>query len=179
MKSLIGSSIAVALLVGTSMYVPQTQESSKPQTNQEEKKPQEEKLSKEQKRKVDVWMKGKQAHAHEIFDGLIASDFKKIETASAKMIGNNFMERWLADRKPYEQYFAYHGQLNSFEYSTKELWRFAKQKDIDGALQAYGIMSRSCVRCHSLIRDGVVPPDALKDIAMNRGTITPAKSKNN
>ncbi|MFK7820295.1 MAG: hypothetical protein AB8G99_16350, partial [Planctomycetaceae bacterium] len=133
----------------------------------------------EEKRKVDGWMKAKRDNSHKIFAGLIAGDFKKVEDASLKMIGNNFLEGWLADRKQYEKHFSYHGQLNAFEYSTKELWRFAKQKDMDGALQAYGVMSRSCVRCHQLIRDGVVPPDTLKDLAMNSRTQTPAKVKNN
>lgn len=166
MKSLVGSSIIVALTLGSPFFMSQTQKTAK----QEDKK-----ATAKQKRKVDQWMKAKQSHAHEIFDGLIASDFKKIEDASAKMIGNNFLERWMANRKEYEKHFAYHGQLNSFEYSTKELWRFAKQKDLDGALKAYGVMSRSCVRCHQLIRDGVVPPDSLKDIAKHRGSSTPIR----
>lgn len=174
MKSLIGSSIVVTLLASTPLFVARTQESSKPSAGQ---KPVESPAGKQkQDHQSDVWMKAKQSHAHEIFDGLIDSDFKKIETASAKMLGNNFLERWLADRKEYKQSFAYHGQLNAFEFSTKELLRFAKQEDIDGALKAYGMLSRSCVRCHRLIRDGVIPPDELKDIAQTDGPSSATKS---
>lgn len=165
MKTLIGSSIVVALIAGSPTLVTQSNEVPQTSAKQKAKKAVGGKQAKQGQRKVDNWMKAKRAHSHEIFDGLIAGDFGKIEKASVRMMGNNFLERWLADRKKYENSFAYHGELNAFEYSTKELWRFAKQKDIDGALRAYTGMSRSCVRCHHLIRDGKAPPDQLKDIA--------------
>lgn len=184
MKSLIGSSIAVTLIVGSPLFVSQTQEVPQQGTTEKSQKSGEKKPAQKKKRKADTWMKAKKDHSHDIFDGLIAGDFRKIENASLKMMGNNILERWLADRKDYENSFSYHGQLNAFDYSTRELWRFAKQKDMDGALQAYGVMSRSCVRCHYLIRDGVVPPDTLKDIAMKKSSAVPfgtsmAKLKDN
>jgi hypothetical protein len=45
----------------------------------------------------------------------------------------------------------YQGQLNDFEFSTKELIRQADDEDIDGALKSYVAMTKSCVNCHELI----------------------------
>ncbi len=167
MKAILGSSLVVTLILGCPLFMAPMEDSDTRQKKQKTAERREKKVTQQDKRKVDRWMKAKRDYSHQIFDGLIAGDFKKIEEASVKMMGNNFLESWLADRKQYKQDFAYHGELNAFEYSTKELWRFAKQKDIDGALRSYGVMSRSCVRCHHLIRDGVIAPDKVKDVARN------------
>lgn len=100
----------------------------------------------------DVWMKAKQLHAQRIFAGLTEGDFKKIEAGATAMYGAGVLEKWLAGRK-FDQPHVYEGQLNTFEYSVKELARHAKQKDIEGALDSYLMMSQTCVRCHRMLRD--------------------------
>ena len=50
---------------------------------------------------------------------------------------------------------AYLGQLNAFEFANKELIRQAEDGNIDGTLEAWLRLSRSCVECHKLIRDPV------------------------
>ena len=101
---------------------------------------------------ANTWMKAKQRHAHEIFDGLTEGDFEKIDLAARTMFMSGVIEKWLGGPE-YQDHHAYEGQLNAFEYSLKELARHAKAKDVDGALHAYVMMSQSCVRCHRLIRD--------------------------
>lgn len=98
------------------------------------------------------WMKAKQKHAQNIFAGLTEGDFERIEKSAGLMYGSGLIEKWLGDRE-YSGHYAYEGQTNAFEYSLKELRRHAKEKDINGALNAYVMMSQTCVRCHSLVRD--------------------------
>ena len=98
------------------------------------------------------WMKAKQKHAQSIFAGLTEGDFDRIEKSAGQMYGSGLMEKWMGDRE-FSGHYAYEGQSNAFEYSLKELRRHAKQRDINGTLNAYVMMSQSCVRCHSLVRD--------------------------
>ena len=68
------------------------------------------------------------------------------------MLVLNLLEQWIAD-KPFMNRSNYQAQLNAFEYATKELVRTGSSNDIDGALEAYGRLAHSCVKCHQLIRD--------------------------
>ncbi len=104
------------------------------------------------KQDPNLWMKAKQQHAHEIFSGLTEGDLKKVEQGASMMYGVGYLERWLADSE-LKKHSSYEGQANAFEYSLKEMVRHAKEEDINGALNDYLMMSRTCVRCHRLIRD--------------------------
>ena len=53
----------------------------------------------------------------------------------------------------YFDHYAYDGQANTFNDAVRELQRHADRNDIQGALNEYFIMSQTCVRCHSLVRD--------------------------
>ena len=97
-------------------------------------------------------MKAKQLHAQRIFAGLTEGDFKKIEAGASAMYGAGVLEKWLAGRK-FDQAHVYEGQVNTFEQSVKELAHHARQKDIEEALDSYIMMSRTCVRCHRMLRD--------------------------
>jgi hypothetical protein len=68
----------------------------------------------------------------------------------------NYMEDWLTASE-IQELSAYRGQLNAFEFSTKELIRHAEDGNVNSALDAYVDMTRTCVMCHQLIRD--VPAD--------------------
>ncbi|MEZ6057603.1 MAG: hypothetical protein R3C01_12960 [Planctomycetaceae bacterium] len=103
---------------------------------------------------VDHWMKVKQRSAEEIFASLTNGDFKQLETSARRMQLLNVLEQWRRDHD-LKNDSHYQAQLNAFEFATKELIRTAKDKDIDGALNSYVDMTRSCVRCHQAIRDGV------------------------
>lgn len=100
----------------------------------------------------DGWMKLKLISSQQAFEGLTHGEFSKVETAARRMLVLNLLEQW-AKREEFTRRSQYRAQLNAFEYSVKELVRTAGDHDSDGALEAYVSMSRSCVRCHELIRD--------------------------
>lgn len=101
---------------------------------------------------ADKWMRLKLHSSQEIFTALMHGDSKAIETNARRMLVLNLLEQWIADR-PLMNQAGYQAQLNAFEFATKELVRTGNSKDIDGALEAYGRLANSCVKCHQLIRD--------------------------
>ncbi len=101
---------------------------------------------------MDRWMALKLTSSQRIFEGLTKGDFDQMERAARRMNVMNLLEQWsrnntIRDRSDYQ------GQLNAFDFATKELVRYAGDHDMDGALKAYVAMSESCVRCHQVIRD--------------------------
>ena len=108
----------------------------------------------EKKKETDsnTWMRMKLHSSQEIFAGLSRGDGKAIETNARRMLVLNFLEQWRTGQTA-KNHSDYDAQLNAFEYATKELVRAGQSNDIDGALEAYLLLSKSCVRCHQLIRD--------------------------
>jgi hypothetical protein len=104
------------------------------------------------KEAANKWMQVKLRSSQEIFAALTQGDSKAIEVAAGRMLLMNALEEWRNDSK-FTRHADYDAQLNAFEYATKELIRTAKHKDIDGALEAYTRLARSCVKCHQVIRD--------------------------
>ena len=100
----------------------------------------------------DGWMELKLRSSQQVFESLTHGEFDKIETAARRMLVLNLLEQWMK-RKEFTRQSEYKGQLNAFEFSVKELVRHAEDNNTEGALEAYVTMSRSCVRCHELIRD--------------------------
>lgn len=104
-------------------------------------------------RDVDRWMQIKLTSAQEVFAGLTSGDFDQVQKSARRMQVISIMEQWSKRRGEYATRSEYEGQLNAFDFATKELVREARQKDAEGTLEAYVLLSRSCVRCHQLIRD--------------------------
>jgi len=90
--------------------------------------------------------------SQQVLEHLTSGDFKQLETSARRMQVMNFLEQWVRDEN-FENASDYQGQLNAFEFATKELVRNAGSENVEGALKAYVTMTESCVRCHQLIRD--------------------------
>ena len=156
MKTVVSLTVCAVFGLASAAGMWTAQESNDPPKQPDKKEPSKHSGKPEKKdRKIadhDVWMKAKQLHAQRIFAGLTEGDFKKIENGASAMYGTGVLEKWMAGRK-FDQTHVYEGQVNTFEYSIKELSRYARQKDIDGTLDSYIMMSRTCVRCHRMLRD--------------------------
>lgn len=100
----------------------------------------------------DRWMAAKLTSAQQIIEHLTSGDFKSLQESARRMQVMNFLEQWQRE-EDFEEKSEYQGQLNAFEFATKELIRHSGDRNVNGALDAYTAMTRSCVRCHSLIRD--------------------------
>ena len=103
-------------------------------------------------RVVDVWMKAKLNLSQKVFDGLVHGDLDAVAKNATQMRNVGYLEYWL--RMGTETARSnYQAQLNRFDFANRELIRLARDKNSKGAAEAYMDMTRSCVRCHQLIRD--------------------------
>lgn len=100
----------------------------------------------------DNWMQVKLTSAQQILEHLTSGDFENLQTSARRMQVMNFLEQWSRDAD-FTNKSEYQGQLNKFEFATRELIRHADDENINGALQSYVAMTESCVNCHTLIRD--------------------------
>lgn len=100
----------------------------------------------------DRWMEVKLTSSQQILEHLTRGDFEKMQTSARRMQVLNFLEQWMRDQD-FARKSDYQGQLNVFEFATKELIRHAGDKNVEGALKSYTTLTESCVRCHQLIRD--------------------------
>ena len=62
------------------------------------------------------------------------------------------LEYWLRGRE-FRQRSEYHKQLNQYQFALRELARHAEDENIDGALESWLDVNRSCIECHKLLRD--------------------------
>jgi hypothetical protein len=110
------------------------------------------KSDEDQQKDANKWMQMKLHSSQEIFAALSRGDAKAIETPARRMLLLNVLEQWKSN-KPYMDRSEYEAQLNAFEYAVKELARTGRDNNINDALDAYISLTKSCVRCHQVIRD--------------------------
>jgi hypothetical protein len=107
---------------------------------------------------VDRWMQIKLKSSQEVLAGLTRGDFDQVQKSARRMQVISILEQWSKRQGMYSSRSDYEGELNAFDFATKELVREAGQKDTEGTLEAYVNLTRSCVRCHQLIRDVKTAP---------------------
>jgi hypothetical protein len=100
----------------------------------------------------NAWMRAKLNGSQNILAHLTTGDIAAVAADARRMQVMNYMEDWLTASE-IQELSEYRGQLNAFEFSTKELIRHAEDGNVDGALDSYVDMTRTCVKCHQLIRD--------------------------
>lgn len=98
------------------------------------------------------WMQSKLAGSQKVLADLTSGDLQGVALGARRMQFMNMLEEWLTASE-LKDTSAYREQLNTFEFATKELVRHAEDADLDGALDSYVKMTRTCVQCHKVIRD--------------------------
>ena len=101
---------------------------------------------------VNAWMQAKLSGSQNILAHLTSGDIQAVAADARRMQVMTYLEQWLTASE-IEELSEYRGQLNAFEFSTKELIRYAEDGNVNGALDAYVDMTRTCVKCHQVIRD--------------------------
>lgn len=119
---------------------------------QKPKESQKEPVAAQKESEADRWMHAKLNYAQQIFAGLTEGDLEVVKKRAQLMAVVNVLEDWMK-KSDFKKKSAYQGQLNAFEFANKELIRNADDDNIDGALEAWLKLSRSCVECHKMIRD--------------------------
>lgn len=109
---------------------------------------------KKPKLEYDAWMAAKLVSSQQILKSLTEGDFKEMEENARRMQFVHYLEQWLR-KEDFKNQSGYKGQLHTFEFATKELVRNAEDRNMDGALKSFQLVTESCVRCHQIIRDPV------------------------
>jgi hypothetical protein len=97
------------------------------------------------------WMQAKRNHAQQIFSALTDGDFEQMELSGRRMLVAGVIEKWFAEN-PLKDDVEYREQLKAFDKATRDFVREAQDKDLEEAFEAYTRMSRSCIKCHQLMR---------------------------
>jgi len=100
----------------------------------------------------DRWMQMKLASSQLIFTELTRGNLEGVARQARAGQVVDALEYWLRGRE-FRQQSEYHKQLNRYQFATRELARHADDGNIDGALESWLDVNRSCVECHKLLRD--------------------------
>lgn len=138
----------LVVVIAVTVAIAVAADKEKKKTKESEKEP----VAAQKEDEGDRWMKAKLHSAQQIFAGLTQGDLEIVKKRAQYMAVVNVLEDWLK-KNEFTKKSAYRGQLNAFEFANKELIRHAEDDNLDGALEAWIKLSRSCVECHKLIRD--------------------------
>lgn len=102
----------------------------------------------------DKWMLFKLTSSQAMFTDLTHGNLKGVAKHARASTVVDVLEYWLRG-KEFRQRSEYHKQLNKYQFAVRELARHAEDNNIDGALESWLDINRSCVQCHKLLRDSV------------------------
>lgn len=100
----------------------------------------------------DKWMLFKLTSSQAMFTDLTRGNLKGVARHARASTVVDVLEYWLRG-KEFRQRSEYHKQLNKYQFAVRELARHAEDDNIDGALESWLDINRSCVQCHKLLRD--------------------------
>jgi hypothetical protein len=99
-------------------------------------------------KEISGLMHKKLVASQQVLEGIVVNDFNKIDKGATDLIAVSKAAEWKVLRTPeYETY------SNDFRRLAEALIRNAKEKNNDGAVQAYADMTRTCVQCHKHVRE--------------------------
>jgi hypothetical protein len=140
------------LIIGIGLLLAAEKQNPVAAAEDQTKAPHASKAAPENEEDANAWMAAKLNGSQNILAHLTRGDIKAVVTDARRMQVMTYLEQWLTASE-IEELSEYRGQLNAFEFSTKELVRNAEDGNVNGALDAYVDMTRTCVKCHQLIRD--------------------------
>jgi cytochrome c556 len=100
------------------------------------------------KTKVQELMQRKRELSHDVFDAIVAKDYKTISQKAKGLVLVSQAAEWRVMPTPrYLQYSA------EFQESAEKMARNARDKNSDGTTLAFTQLMFSCIHCHDYIRD--------------------------
>jgi hypothetical protein len=100
------------------------------------------------KTKVQELMQRKRELSHDVFDAIVAKDYKIITQKAKALVLISRTAEWRVMPSP--RYLQY---STEFQESADKLAQNARDKNSDGTTLAFTQMMFSCIRCHDYIRD--------------------------
>jgi cytochrome c556 len=98
---------------------------------------------------TDAVMRAKLTASQKVLAGIALSDFQSIQTNAATLITLSSQRGWAALQTPEYELFS-----TRFRIASESLSAAATSKDMESLLGSYQDLTRSCVGCHTYLRDG-------------------------
>jgi hypothetical protein len=97
---------------------------------------------------TDAVMRAKLAASQRILAGIALADFRTVQTNAATLTTLSAQRGWAALQTPDYEMFT-----TRFRMASESLGDAASAKDMETLLQSYQELTRSCVGCHTYLRD--------------------------
>jgi len=97
---------------------------------------------------TDAVMRAKLAASQRILAGIALADFRTVQTNAATLTTLSAQRGWAALQTP-----DYEMLTTRFRMASESLGESASAKDMETLLQSYQELTRSCVGCHTYLRD--------------------------
>jgi cytochrome c553 len=100
-----------------------------------------------EERPMDFWMQHKLEYSKKMLEAMTLGDYEKVRFNAQQMRLLGRIEGFVRRANP-----AYTAQSKAFDNSLTELMQGGDKKDSKQITAAFGKMTTSCVRCHSVLR---------------------------
>lgn len=100
---------------------------------------------------VSKFMQAKLDSSKDVLEGLVTEDFDLIQKGTRKMIEMSNATEWQVVEGP-----IFAQQSAEFRNAAKEISKYAKKKNLDGASLSYLHLTMTCIACHKQIKKSVV-----------------------
>ncbi len=107
---------------------------------------------------TDAVMRAKLAASQKVLAGIALTDFRAVQTNAATLTTLSAQRGWAALQTPDYELFT-----TRFRMASESLGEAAVAKDMEALLQSYQELTRSCVGCHTYLRDRRLKEIPLKD----------------
>jgi hypothetical protein len=97
---------------------------------------------------TDAVMRAKLAASQKVLAGIALADFRSIQTNAATLTTLSAQRGWAALQTPDYELFT-----TRFRIASESLSESASSKDMESLLRSYQELTRSCVGCHTYLRD--------------------------
>lgn len=97
-------------------------------------------------KKLSKFMREKLTSSQLVLEGLMTEDFDLMEKGAKKMIAMSNATEWQVIEGP-----IFAQQSDEFRSAAKQVIKFAKEKNIDGASLSYIHLTMTCISCHKKV----------------------------
>lgn len=109
-----------------------------------ESEPDKDKLDGE--KKLSMFMREKLTSSQLVLEGLMIEDYDKMQKGAKKMIEMSNATEWQVIEGP-----IFARQSEEFRSAARQVIKFAKEKNIDGASLSYLHLTMTCINCHKKV----------------------------
>ncbi|MCA9005995.1 MAG: hypothetical protein KDA70_12055 [Planctomycetaceae bacterium] len=121
------------------------------QCNQEGDKKESEDKETEGEKRLSQFMREKLTSSQQVLEGLMVEDYDLMQKGAKRMIEMSNATEWQVIEGP-----IFARQSEEFRSSAKEVIKFAKEKNLDGASLSYLHLTMTCIACHKKVNKVVI-----------------------